>query len=128
MLPYVAIAFHVSLGRFMYDHKPCLTLGKYARSPYDPSKYVTCIYGHRHMWLCVREHKSRVTLWLTLIQICEHVYTLTLVKLCVWIFKVHCLLLSRIQSSLFAIKAEVHCLLLSKVFKIHCLLLSRIQS
>ena len=33
MHPYIAIAFHVSLGRFMYDHKPWLTLGKYVRSP-----------------------------------------------------------------------------------------------
>jgi len=26
MLPYVVVAFHASLGRFMYDHKPRLTL------------------------------------------------------------------------------------------------------
>ena len=33
MLPYVGIAFRESLGGFMCDHKPGLTLSKYVRSP-----------------------------------------------------------------------------------------------
>jgi len=54
---------------------------------------------------------------MTLIQIYEHAYMLTLFKLCVWIFKVHFLLRSRIF--------KVHCLLLSRIFKVHCLLLKQ---
>ena len=32
MVPYIAIVFHESYGRFMCDRKPQLTLGKHVRS------------------------------------------------------------------------------------------------
>jgi len=46
-----AMAFHVSLGRFMYDHKPQVTLSKSLPSTYDPFK-VCYMYMHMRLRVC----------------------------------------------------------------------------